>query len=107
MRKNKWTKIEDFISVCVGEWKSSCDHWFELNFLYNGCEYWLHTGTICAGEGEIVKLFLLDEKSSNGNDYKFLEQFSNIENLLASRVICGRPFAEIIIDPETKILDQD
>ena len=46
MRKNEYKSLLEFTNEYVGEWSPSNGHWLGLDFLFNGTEYRLHTGSM-------------------------------------------------------------
>ena len=115
MRKNEYESLEQFTSQYVGEWNPSGGHWFGLDFVYCGSEYRLHTGCMYNESGVLSDgkevLFGLYRKSdfisSDKKEYELLAEFANMDQLLASTVIQGRPFKEIIMDADTELVGQD
>lgn len=117
MRINEFTSLEEFTSQYVGEWAPSKGHWFGLDFSYNGNEYRLHTGSMYKSENTVLKdgreaLFGLYRKKvvskdSYADGYDLLGEYAEMSDLLESRVICGTPFKEVIMDDSTELLGQD
>ena len=104
MRKNEYNSLEEFTSQYIGEWSPSDGHWLGLDFKYNGKEYRLSTGAMF-NNSEIDCLFYL--YYNNGNTYKLLGAYKNMDDLLKSKVIEQTAFASIIMNDDTELLGQD
>lgn len=112
MRKNEYNTLKEFTSQYIGEWNPSEGHWYGLDFSYLGNEYRFHTGTMYAGEDDVLEdrrevLFGLYKKLSNSNKYELLAQFATMDDLLESNVIEDTPFKIVIMADETELLGQD
>lgn len=119
MRKNELSSIDDLKTQYVGIWGPSDNHWFGLDFRYNGIEYRLHTGSMygdieIVDQDGVVRQFGLyrktekpDPKNPNIYLYELLDEKESLDELLKSAVIEGRPFCEVIMDDETVLLGQD
>lgn len=115
MRKNEYESLEQFKSQYVGEWNPSGGHWFGLDFVYRGTEYRFHTGCMydepsLLPDGRDVLFSIYSKKeypSTDKREYILLGAFANMNDVLASTVIHGRPFKEVIMDDDTEIVGQD
>lgn len=113
MRKNEFASLEQFKTQYCGVWSPSDDHWYGLDFAWNGKEYRLHTGLMYSNESSTLPdgkavLFSLYEKVRRFQpEYHLLCQFASMDDLLKSRVIDGRLFSEIIMHDDTVLMGQD
>ena len=118
MRKNEFDSIEQVKAMYVGVWRPSDGHWFGLDFLYNGQEYRIHTGTMYGDHDNVVdgvvkqfglyqKTDLPDEKYPDINKYDLLFEFSAFEELLTQATIDGESLETIIMEDDTEMLGQD
>lgn len=119
MRKNEYNSLDEFLSQYIGVWNPSENHWFGLDFLYNGVEYRLNTGTMYGEKNKIddngkVIQFGLYRKTNKKNSkypdlylYELLVEKESVVELLDSLVIEGIPFKDVIIDDNTELLGQD
>ncbi len=115
MRKNEYESLDQFKSQYVGEWNPSGGHWFGLDFIYEGVEYRFHTGCMydesgVLPDGREVMFGLYCKKEFAGADrreYELLGEYADMNDVLESTVINGRPFKEVIMDDDTEIVGQD
>ena len=118
MRINEYDNIEQLRSQYIGVWGPSDGHWFGLDFLYNGQEYRIHTGTMYGNEDNvvdgIVKQFGLykktdepDEKYPSIKKYILLYEFESFDELLEKSKIDGILLKIAIMDDNTEMLGQD
>ena len=116
MRKNEFNSIEDFTSQYIGEWNPSENHWFGLDFSFQGKEYRFCTGAMYKAENTILHdgreaVFGLYVKKSgafeNSQSYILLEEFATMEDALKSTCISQIPFEKVIMDDDTELLGQD
>lgn len=118
MRKNEYDNIEQLRSQYIGVWGPSDGHWFGLDFMCNGQEYRIHTGTMYGTEDNVidgvVKQFGLykktdepDEKYPTINKYLLMFEYESFDALLKNATIDGMPLEIVIMDDETEILGQD
>ena len=114
MRINEYKSLNEFTSQYVGEWAPSNGHWYGLDFLYHGTEYRLHTGSMYKNGNTILPdgreaMFGLYKKIIKElyGKYELLGEYADMHDLLESRVIEGRSFAEVIMDDYTELLGQD
>ena len=113
MRINKYKSLNEFTSQYVGEWAPSNGHWCGLDFLYHGTEYRLHTGSMYKNGNNILPdgreamfgLYKMINKELYSK-YELLGEYADMHDLLESRVIEGRSFAEVIMDDYTELLGQ-
>ena len=97
MRKNEFNSLEDFTSQYTGVWAPSEEHWFGLDFSYNGVEYRFNTGSMYEKQNTILPngkeaIFGLYRKSGNPKskkEYVLLEEFPDMEGVLNSTCIDG------------------
>ena len=54
MRINKYNSLEKFTSQYIGEWAPSDNHWFGLDFSYNGTEYRFNTGSMYEQQNTVL-----------------------------------------------------
>lgn len=108
-----FVSLEQFRSQYGGVWAPSDEHWYGLDFSWNGKEYRLHTGLMHSNESETLPdgktvLFGLYEKAGGLQpEYHLLGQFASMDDLLKSRVIDGCLFSEIIMHDDTVFTGQD
>lgn len=119
MRKNEYNSLDEFLSQYIGVWAPSDGHWYGLDFLYNGVEYRLNTGTMYdekdkIDDSEKVIRFGLYRKTNKKDPkhadiylYELLDEKESVVALLDSVVIEGIPFRDIIMADETELLGQD
>lgn len=115
MRINEYNSLEEFTSQYIGEWAPSENHWFGLDFSYNGTEYRFNTGSMYEQQDTVLPngkkaLFGLYRKSNepkSKKEYTLLEEFANMNDALNSTCIEGIAFKKIIMDDNTEILGQD
>ncbi len=119
MRKNEYHSLDEFLSQYIGVWGPSDGHWFGLDFLYNGVEYRLNTGTMYDEKDKIddngnVIQFGLYKKTDKRNPkhpdiclYELLDERESVTTLLESLVIGGIPFKDVIMADDTELLGQD
>lgn len=115
MRKNEFNSLEEFTSQYTGIWAPSEDHWFGLDFSYNGIEYRFNTGSMYEQQDTILPngkeaLFGLYRKNTNHKskkEYILLGEFADMDDALNSTCIEGIAFRKIIMDDETELLGQD
>lgn len=115
MKKNIYNSLEEFTSQYVGVWGPSDGHWFGLDFVYNGIEYRLHTGSMYEKKNTILAdgreatygLYRKNAVEINGKDYTLLDEFADMNDLLESECIEGVKFRQIIMDDNTEIVGQD
>lgn len=115
MRKNEYESLEQFLSQYTGEWNPSEGHWLGLDFIYEGVEYRFHTGPMYEKEAVLPDgrevMFGLYRKNeivtSDKKDYELLGEYADMQNVLESTVIQGRPFKDVIIDENTELVGQD
>jgi hypothetical protein len=118
MRKNEYDNIEQIKSQYIGVWGPSDGHWFGLDFMYNGQEYRIHTGTMYGTEDNVVngvvKQFGLykktdepDEKYPTINKYLLMFEYESFDDLLKNAIIDSLPLEIVIMDDETEMLGQD
>jgi len=120
MRVNEYNSLEEFTSQYTGCWGPSEGHWLGLDFLYNGNEYRLQTGSMFNSQNTILDdgreaLFGLYQKiptrdkrfSPDHFTYTLLEEYADMDSLLTSTVIEHRLFREIIMDDTTELIGQD
>jgi hypothetical protein len=116
MRLNEYNTLNEFTSEYVGEWNPSEGHWLSLDFLYNGKEYRLHTGTMyeskCTilpdGKEALFGVYVLTEKKPQTNHrYTLIGEYADMDSLLNDCKIDGRKFCEIIMDDSTILLGKD
>lgn len=120
MRANEYKSLDEFTSQYIGIWSPSEGHWLGLDFSYNGDEYRLHTGSMYNPQNTIlqdgreaifglyIKVQEANRASRNENfNYNLLGEYANMSDLLESKVICGTPFKEVIMDDSTELLGQD
>ncbi len=115
MRTNEYNSLEEFTSQYIGEWAPSENHWFGLDFSYNGTEYRFNTGSMYEqqdtilpnGEKALFGLYRKSNDSKSKKEYTLLEEFANMNDALNSTCIEGIAFKKIIMDDNTEILGQD
>ena len=113
MRINEYNTLSEFTDEFIGEWSPSNEHWWGLEFRYCGVEYRLHTGTMYKEEetvledGRPVMFGLYRMKKTDGVNCTLIGRYGNMDELLNSYVINGKPFRDIITDDLTEILGKD
>lgn len=115
MRINEYNSLEEFMSEYTGVWSPSGGHWFGLDFKYNGVTYRLHTGEMYHEEAKVLAdgrtslfgIYQLLEVVGTNYKYGLLGKYADMNDLLESTVIDGRPFKDIIMDDMTEILGKD
>lgn len=119
MRKNAYNSLDEFLSQYIGVWGPSDGHWFGLDFLHNGVEYRLNTGTmygekdITDDKGNVIQFGLYrktnikDPKHPDTYLYELLEEKESVSALLDSLVVGGIPFRVVIMADDTELLGQD
>lgn len=119
MRKNEYNSLNEFLSQYIGIWDPSNGHWFGLDFLYNGVEYRLNTGTMYGekdkidNSGNVIQFGLYrktNKKDPHHPDiylYELLDEKASVTALLDSLVIDGIPFKDVIMADDTELLGQD
>lgn len=122
MRINEYNSLEEFTSQYIGEWGPSDGHWLGLEFAYHGKEYRLHTGPMYTrfitilpdgrpalfGFYEKIKEYEPDNTSKEEERaYRLLGEYADMDDLLNKCFIDGKPFKEVIMADETRILAQD
>ncbi len=115
MRKNEYTSIEQFTSQYTGVWNPSENHWFGLDFIYHGVEYRFNTGSMYETDLQLPNglemMFGLYKKNNNVSkeekEYELIGKFANMDDVLESTLIDGRPFKDIIMDDDTELIGQD
>lgn len=115
MRLNEYTSLSEFTNQYIGVWGPSDDHWFGLEFRYNGKDYRLHTGTIHEDDPVVTKdghevmfsLYGIQRNTVGHDEFSRIESFASMDDLLKSRCIDNLEFSSIIMDDSTEILAQD
>lgn len=113
MRKNEYNSLLEFTNEYVGEWSPSNGHWLGLDFLFNGTEYRLHTGSMYNEEdtvlpdGRVAVFGLYKLTNKENHTYDLLGEYADMQELLKSDVIDNTSFKDIIMYDETVILGKD
>lgn len=119
MRINEYQSLDEFISQYTGIWGPSEGHWLGLDFSFAGNEYRLQTGSMyetndtILADGRIavfglyIKQPVVGLRNQDMPEYVCLGEYADMNDLLSSVVIEGKPFRDVIMDDMTELLGQD
>lgn len=109
----KYNSIEEFKYQYNGQWSPVDDHWFGLDFMHNGESYRFNTWSEgnrnmdCLPDGRKIKFSIFRNISREERRYTLLGDYNSMDEVLASTVIDGMPFSDIILADDTTLLGQD
>lgn len=112
MRINEYSSLDEFKKQYIGEWNPAEGHWLGIDFIFDNQEWRMQTYpmyksdcTLPDGREGIFGLYKKTPKDSQ--EYELLGEYATMEDLLDSKVICDKPFREVIMDDNTEIIGQD
>lgn len=109
----KYNSIEEFKSQYNGQWSPIDNHWFGLEFAYNGSFYRFNTWSEkndninLLPDGRRAKFSICRKIKKDSRRYAPLGEYTSIDEVLSSTVIDGMPFSDIILADATTLIAQD